>query len=339
MGTPTRRRLRAPDHLKAILLILVIYGHTYGEGVSEDLGKYVIYGFHMPMFLMLSGYLLSIDRLSKEELPKVGRHYWSRMLWQWLVVSIAFEFYMGGFRGDSLSESLWLMVAEPRFHLWFIPALLIAVLLIWLMAPLRMSRVTLGTIFLAGYFLYSTPLRNSLDMPDGFDPRFIGYGVFVWLGVESRRLAVPTSLRVWASSVAILGGGTLYLVGFYESGWYKALGFLIFNLGIMLVLPGLLRLLERRVPILTTAAVLIATYSLWVYLLHPFATEAFRVEEVGSESGMPERLLVTGVVVVIAVVLTWLWDTVGVRARHTSESRQSESVAPWARQHKSSTGA
>ena len=46
------------DFLKGILIILVVLGHSFQNSKSyEDLIIRVIYSFHMPAFMLISGYL------------------------------------------------------------------------------------------------------------------------------------------------------------------------------------------------------------------------------------------------------------------------------------------
>jgi fucose 4-O-acetylase-like acetyltransferase len=77
-----------PDQLKGILMVLVIFGHTFWQGVGDSWTKWMIYGFHMPMFLFLSGYMISMARFGTRPWGELLRHYWKRMLAAWLVVSV-----------------------------------------------------------------------------------------------------------------------------------------------------------------------------------------------------------------------------------------------------------
>lgn len=51
------------DALKGILILLVIAGHFLEGRISENPLRYIIYSFHMPLFLVLSGFLLNRERL------------------------------------------------------------------------------------------------------------------------------------------------------------------------------------------------------------------------------------------------------------------------------------
>ena len=79
MKKQTKKRSPYLDIIKAILIILVIIGHSiqYGSG-STYLEKQLffnnylfkfIYSFHMPLFIMISGYL-SYNSLNKNSLKE-----------------------------------------------------------------------------------------------------------------------------------------------------------------------------------------------------------------------------------------------------------------------------
>jgi acyltransferase len=57
---PRMHRLTWPDHAKAFAMFLVVYGHSLATGWG--IGKW-IYSFHIPMFFLISGYLLKRERL------------------------------------------------------------------------------------------------------------------------------------------------------------------------------------------------------------------------------------------------------------------------------------
>lgn len=315
MAQPTPARLTGPDHLKAILLVLVIFGHTFEDRVSENVVKYVVYGFHMPMFLVLSGYLLNARRLATETLPQVARRYWSRMLWQWLAVSVVFEVFMGGFRGSSTVESAWLAVAEPRYHLWYVPVLMAAVVAIWVAAPFRPAHLALGAIALLGYLLFATPLRSHVDLPVAVDYRYFAFPLFVWLGAAMRAGWLRSPKQPWVPLLLVVVGALLYAYGFENAGWPRPIGFLWLNVGLGLLLPRLIARLERRIPVVTQSAVLLSTYSLWVYLLHPFATETLQIPGGTTAASLSAGFVATAAITLAAVALVWSWDVIGVRSR------------------------
>lgn len=53
-----KNRIDYLDTLKGLLIILVVFGHT---GINNDIQKW-IYSFHMPLFLIISGFFYKESR-------------------------------------------------------------------------------------------------------------------------------------------------------------------------------------------------------------------------------------------------------------------------------------
>lgn len=50
------------DNLKAVLIFLVVFGHFLELVEGHELLYLVIYSFHMPLFMFLSGYFARFDK-------------------------------------------------------------------------------------------------------------------------------------------------------------------------------------------------------------------------------------------------------------------------------------
>lgn len=100
------------DTLKAILIVLVVLGHT-GTALGEKWLS-VIYAFHMPLFIFVSGYLSK-----RKPLNKNGGSI-KRLIILYLVFDLAYialDVVTGS--GFSISRLL-----TPSFALWYILALI-----------------------------------------------------------------------------------------------------------------------------------------------------------------------------------------------------------------------
>lgn len=291
-------RSLGPDQLKALLLVLVVFGHTFSAGVPEDAGKWMLYGFHMPAFLFLSGWLLDARRLNSRPLWELVEHYWARMLGAWLAVSLL---YLGLHSPGSFTSVPVLirdLVFSPEFHLWYIPTLFGAVLLARLLTGSRGGRAAFLLISVGGFLLWRTPL--SVLLPDvlerNLDGRYLGFLVWFALGLYARNgwMRLPT---LWAAALLIVAGAALYGVAFDLRGWFTPVGFLLMNLGLVSLVPFALELLRRPLPLVGRSLGTIGRNSLWIYLLHPFVTELFR----GLDLSVPvERI--TGALLTIAIL-------------------------------------
>lgn len=58
------QRIKWIDYLKGFLILTVMFGHTFG--IPNALKVY-IYSFHMPLFFILSGYTMSVEKYSFKE--------------------------------------------------------------------------------------------------------------------------------------------------------------------------------------------------------------------------------------------------------------------------------
>lgn len=58
-------RIHKIDITKGVLILLVIAGHLIQGPVSDSLARYIIYSFHMPLFIAVSGYLINWTQLKK----------------------------------------------------------------------------------------------------------------------------------------------------------------------------------------------------------------------------------------------------------------------------------
>ena len=78
------------DWLKGFLIVCVVLGHTERVGTCAALlNKIVlggIYGFHMPLFMLLSGYFFKID-IPQEMIEKT----WGRIVLPYFMASIIFN--------------------------------------------------------------------------------------------------------------------------------------------------------------------------------------------------------------------------------------------------------
>ena len=71
-----KERLISPDFIKGFCIILMVYGHVTHIGTMANSQNYlvkIIYTFHMPLFLIISGYFFNIATNTKLQIKKVAR--------------------------------------------------------------------------------------------------------------------------------------------------------------------------------------------------------------------------------------------------------------------------
>jgi acyltransferase len=130
-------RIKSIDVAKGILILLVIFGHALLGGPATLL-HYIIYSFHMPLFIALCGYLVNWGNLQKLSFGRLGKKYLYRVVIPWILAVIVYGIVSG----------VW--TVKPYFHLWFIPAYLSWIVISWLLLK---SGITIKKIFIVGIFL------------------------------------------------------------------------------------------------------------------------------------------------------------------------------------------
>ena len=165
MKKQTKKRSPYLDIIKAILIILVIIGHSiqYGSG-STYLEKQLffnnylfkfIYSFHMPLFIMISGYL-SYNSLNKNSLKETFISKFKSLIiplffWSIIPFIINLEFY-------SIIESLKLFIAVFSTNLWFL----------WSLFYINILVKLINKYFKDNIFIYILSILITFILPNTF---------------------------------------------------------------------------------------------------------------------------------------------------------------------------
>jgi fucose 4-O-acetylase-like acetyltransferase len=122
--------ITAIDDLKGILILLVIIGHLVLGTLDDNLLRYTIYTFHMPLFMAIGGYLLNLEKLQKMNIVELWNKYVFRLIVPWVIA--VFVFYCVRNYAHFSFIALLKEFAYPFYHLWFIPAFLLFIFIHWI---------------------------------------------------------------------------------------------------------------------------------------------------------------------------------------------------------------
>ena len=121
------RRNDGIDSMKGMLILLMITGHILQGKVMDNFFRFIIYSFHMPLFIGIGGYLMANSKTIKLSL----RSFWMRLLkrpvWPWLIAMLAYSLLPNLAQVSNMKELFVLLMKcfiFPYHHLWFIPAYL-----------------------------------------------------------------------------------------------------------------------------------------------------------------------------------------------------------------------
>lgn len=131
MIEPATKWNRSIDVLKGFLILMVIIGHILRGSLDENVLRYVIYSFHMPLFLFISGYVTNMEKLVQLNLGGLFKKYWARMLKEWFLAFLVYTTIVC-LSQDFTISFLLNCIRVPYYHLWYIPVLLIIILSSWI---------------------------------------------------------------------------------------------------------------------------------------------------------------------------------------------------------------
>lgn len=139
-------RIKHINFLQFIGPILVILGHSLNGITSDGLwwlfSKQWIYIFHMPLFFMMAGYLLSYKKwLGKRTYVKFIKRKFIRLIVPYLFWNLSFvlpKYLLQDFLYDDLTfefEELFNILIRPRTSIWGHTWFLVALFLVYLFTP------------------------------------------------------------------------------------------------------------------------------------------------------------------------------------------------------------
>lgn len=110
------------DLVKGILVILVFVGHIIPGILRDTFPRYLIYSFHMPLFVGVSGFLFDIEK-KDVCLRKMFMKYWRRLGKPWVVAVVLYWLIKIVSLEDKTSITLLGIInafCYPYYHLWYI---------------------------------------------------------------------------------------------------------------------------------------------------------------------------------------------------------------------------
>ncbi len=119
------------DSLKGGLMVLVIIGHIIPAALDESITRSVIYSFHMPLFVFISGFLFPLNRITTESVVALFNRYRFRIIIPWVIAVVVYA--LMNIQIYQSAQNPLIVIArhfvKPYYHLWFIPSLLFFMLL------------------------------------------------------------------------------------------------------------------------------------------------------------------------------------------------------------------
>jgi len=124
------------DIIKGLLIFLVVIGHVLLGSLKENIIRYVIYSFHMPIFLFISGYLVNTKALKESSLVLLFKKYLFRLIIPWVIAVFVYSLIEN--RQD-IFHNIFRIFYRPYYHLWYVPSILAFVFSVFFLMKIKIK--------------------------------------------------------------------------------------------------------------------------------------------------------------------------------------------------------
>ena len=139
----SHKNIHSIDFIKGILIILVFFGHLICGNQRTTFLRYIIYSFHMPIFIGISGFLFNIKKKPKEMI----KYYLNRIVIPWCIAVLGYYFVNIAFSGWHFSfREVLRNFVFPWYHLWFVLGLLSYIIFTYIGCNLKIKRKGMKTL-------------------------------------------------------------------------------------------------------------------------------------------------------------------------------------------------
>ncbi|GAB1820356.1 hypothetical protein HerbRD11066_35200 [Herbidospora sp. RD11066] len=267
------KKPRSPhlDNVKFVLIALVISSHALRDTINADdvnkAGYIWAFAFHMPLFVMISGYLSRNFWDSKGKVNKLV----DTILIPYVVVELGYAALRWGLGGK------WtLTITDPAWMNWYLVALLLWRITVPVWKRLRWPfPVAVAVYLISGFSQLEQDF--SMDRFFGLLPFFVLGMIlqphhFEWLQKSWVRMVSAFVLAAWTAAAVVLAP-ELGLKVFYNrfsyadlnQQWVYALGFrLAWMIGVLALCFAVLSIIPKRETWFSD----LGTRTLYAYLLH-----------------------------------------------------------------------
>jgi fucose 4-O-acetylase-like acetyltransferase len=272
------------DNAKLVLVTLVVVGHTWTllpDAPSSSPVYHFLYSFHVPAFVLVTGYLSRSFSYSRRNL--------TRLFTTVVVPYFVFESLLALFRGAVGGEDLGRLYLDPHWPMWYLTALFL-----WRLATPVLLRIPYPMAFAV-----VVCLAGGVTTGDTLDTaRAMGLLPFFVLGLTMRReqferLAAPRVRRLALGALAIGFVAAVFLAEPTSKEWlywrasYGELGVpapvgMLVRLGLLVVAGVLALSVLALVPRTQRWFTSLGAASLVVYLCHGFFVKAALYAGVGG---------------------------------------------------------
>lgn len=294
------------DLIKCVMIVLMVAFHLQYIEHLYPTAKQVVFTFHMPVFLLISGFFTSVHKSGPDFLHRLGRIALPYVLAEAAyVVASAYMPVAGGVERLSVGVVLDKVFLHPLGPYWYLHTLAVATTVSWLVARLRRLTEGAQVVLTAGLLLALSAWGGWLSLTGA---------VYFSIGL---------ALRQWGLGLFAVSRATLWsllpVVGlclFPENRNALTLG----GLGVSLLVGNFLTALCQRLPQRALRGPLwLGRNTLPILLFSPVFTMAVKplarwLEPIDA-TGLLFLLLALVIAVGGSVMMAWVADRLGLSRR------------------------
>lgn len=298
------------DNTRTLLIFLVVFGHVIQPLIQVSAGVHTLYmwmyTFHMPAFILLAGFFAK-GYGTKGYLLNLAK----KLLLPYLIFQLLYMLFYYWTGDEAWYNPLW----EPYWSLWFLISLFCwHLLLIWYKKRSPIFGITLAfAIGLAIGYIDVIGHTLSVSRTFFFFPFFlIGY----WLSNEQVMRLKSNAIKVASVAIMLSVAVILHMAPDFDVFWllgsksYSELGMGTFGIfARLLVYIGgavMTACVLSWIPAKQTVLTYIGSRTLYVYLLHGFFVQFFRIKDVFSVGPLLDVGWFAGLSMVLLAILSAL---------------------------------
>ncbi len=273
MGTDTNRDLKL-DGLKFIMIFLVILGHLSYNDWGLSINR-MIYSFHMPVFVFLSGYFTSPSTDREKQLKWLKKTLLIYLIAQlaYVVLDVGFDYAKALIKHESIDTSLlsWRDLIVPRIALWYLVCLIYWRLSAWRFFSktndIALLFISCGLALASGF----VPIDEELSFQRAFSlfPFFVSGMLFRKHGLMERLNKLPYYYALIGLLLGLVASRFMptYMPKFHYMNWHQLI-LRVIQTGLGLFLCLCILRVTQVSPAEKVAKY--GIYTLWIYIGHIF---------------------------------------------------------------------
>jgi fucose 4-O-acetylase-like acetyltransferase len=249
------------DVFRGLLVLLVMLGHFSEISQRQNFLTWLGFGFRMPVFIGLTGYMFNLEQARSMTLPALFEKYYGRLILPWLVACAVHLTIVGAIDWSAPLNAIF----RPPFHLWFVPVMMAFIFTARAcrLDPTRMLAIAIPASIAA---MYIFGVGYNIEQYQAWVPdhRYFTYPIYFTFGMWVARRPFDPSIRDVPLLVALIG--LFWWCRLYEhpARAGEVAAELILCVPLILLLPRV-RHLALNLPLIAG----VGRDSLFVYLWHP----------------------------------------------------------------------